>query len=165
MNFVKVDSFTVDNLKRRVIKFLRLGKKDVQTSFEVAPYGIDAGVIKDMVAVYAPTGEQGKTVIVGYLNKQQLAAKGELHLYSTDENGTEKFRIKIRNNGTVEMGGTAHNLMRYTPANQGLQDFKNLIQVELVKIQTGITGVGGAYTPGTLTVDISQSKIDEIKTL
>lgn len=164
LNFVKVDSFSIDSLSKRIVKFLRLGKKDVQTSYEVSPYGIDAAPVKDMIAIYAPTGEQGKTVLLGYVNRKQLATAGELHLYSTDSNGTEKFRIKLRGNGTVEVGGDAHNAVRYTPLNTELSNFKTQIQAELAKIQTGITMGGGSYTPGTLTLDISNAKIDEIKT-
>ena len=60
MNLVKVISSEIDNTKRRIVKFLRYGKSDVQTSFEAMPFGIDSSPTKDMIAIYAPTGENGK---------------------------------------------------------------------------------------------------------
>lgn len=118
-----------------------------------------------MVAIYAETGTKGNEVIIGYINKNQIADVGEFRTFSTDADGAVKFYIHQKNDGTCLLGGDADNAVRYQKLDDGLQQFKNLITAELVKIQTGITGVGGAYSPGTLTVDISQSKINEIKTL
>ena len=160
----KIISTTTDNAKRRILKFLRQGN-DAQTGYESAPFGIDGVPFKDMVAIHATTQRKGESVILGYINKNQLAAVGELHLYSTNAQGVEQFRIKIKNNNTCELGGNADNSVRYTPLNQGAQDFKDLLAAEFVKIQMSIAQVGGVYTPGTLTFDISNSKINEIKTL
>lgn len=160
---VKLDSFRIESSKR-ILKFLRLGKNDVQTAGESAPWGIDSAPVKDCIAIYGPTLVNGKAVILGYINKQQLADVGELHLYSTDSEGNEKFRIKIKNDGNCEIGGNSDNAVRYTPLNQGLQDFKDLLIAELIKIQTGIIAAGGSYTPGVLTVTISDAKINNIKT-
>jgi hypothetical protein len=66
MNLIKIYSSTVDNLQRRVVKFLRFGKDDVRTSFQTGPYGIDHNPIKDMLAVYGETTKNGDTVIIGY---------------------------------------------------------------------------------------------------
>ena len=156
LNAVKIISSEIDSKVRRVIKFLRLGKYDVQTSFQVAPYGVDSNPIKDMVAIYGPTGEKGKTVIIGYINKNQVAAPGEYRTFSTDADGELKFYIHQKANGTCEIGGSSHNLVRYTPLNSALQTELGIIAAAINAI------VPGSYSP---TLDITASKINEIKTL
>lgn len=163
MNLSKVISSEFDNLKKRLVKVLRFGKDDVQTAQEAAPFGTDSNPIKDMIAVYMPTSERGKNVIVGYLNKNQLAEVGEHRIYSTDSGGELKAYVWLKNDGNIELLGTGDNLVKYSPLNQELQEFKTAIQAELVKIQAGLTGVGGAYAPGSLTVNISDAKIEKIK--
>jgi hypothetical protein len=165
LSTANVNSTSFDILKRRLVKALRFGKSDTQTPLEVAPYGTDANPIKGMVAIYGSTQVQGQNVVIGYINKEQLAAVGEHRIYSTDSDGGLKFFVWLKNDGTCELGGDADNAVRYSPLSSELTTFKNAIQAELVKIQTAITSVGGVYTPGTLTIDISNSKIDEIKTL
>lgn len=165
MNSAKVDSFSIDSVVRRIVKVLRKGKSDVQTGLEVSPAQVDSAPLKDMVAIYAPTGSNGKAIIIGYINKNQKAEAGEFRAYSLDANAEEQIYIWLKKDGIIELGGTVDNAVRYSKLNDGLGTFKDLIQAELVKIQTSIAGVGGVYTPGTLTVNISQSKIDEIKTL
>lgn len=165
MNLVKALSSQIDSLGRRIIKFIRFGKDDVQTAIEASPYGIDSNAIKDLVAVYSETSEKGSPIIIGWLNKNQLAGKGELRMYSTDANGQQKFYTWLKNDGTMELGGNVDNAVRYAALDTAIQGFKIDIQAELVKIQTGLTGIGGVYVPGVLSVDLSAAKINEIKTL
>lgn len=165
MQVIKVYSFTIDSIKRRIVKFLRFGLNDVQTAIESAGPGVDAAPIKDMVALYAESSIKGEVFIIGYINKNQLAGPGEIRLYSQDSNGNQKFYTWMKSNGTYELGGTADNSVRYSPLNSGLSNFKTEIQAELIKIQAAISALGGAYTPGTLSIDISEAKINEIKTL
>lgn len=179
MNFVKIDSTTIDDLKRRIVKFLRLGKKDIQTSFEINPFGIDSAVPKDFIALYVPTGEKGKTAILGYINKNQLAATGGLRLYSTTEDGkTEKFYVYLTNDGFLELGGTANFAVKF-----------NELQTEFNKLKADYNSLAGKWntfvgtyapgspstvgTPPTLagqnapvnTSNIANAKNDKIKTI
>lgn len=167
MRLAKLISSEIDSLKRRVVKALGRGKSDVQTAYEAMPFGIDSRALKDMIAVFADTEGKGESVIIGYILKNQLqkVKLGETRIYSTDANGVQKFEIYLKDDGTIEIGGSANNLVKYTPLDSGLQNFKTAIQAELVKIQTAISSLGGAYAPGSLSVDISGSKINEIKTL
>lgn len=162
-NIVKTDSFSLDNLKRRIIKFL-LRATDTQTGRECAPFGVDAGPVKGMQAIYAPTQNRGESVIIGYINTNQLAAVGELHLYSTNSNGTEQFRIKLKNDGNCELGGNADNAVRFAPLKQGLQNHNTQVLAELNKISTAIAALGGIYTVGSVSVDIDNAKLTNIKT-
>jgi len=146
------------------VKVLRYGLSDVSTPEQALPFGIDSKPIKNKRAVVLNTARKGKNVTVGYLIQSELTESGETRIYSTDNDGIEKFYVQLFKDGTCEIGGDADNMVRYAPLNNNIQDFKNQIQAQLVLIQTGIVGAGGAYTPGTLTVDISTSKIDEVKT-
>jgi hypothetical protein len=161
ITLAKVDSTTITD-KQREIKVLQFGAK---TADECAPFGEDSNPLKDMIAVYAETAEVGEPVIIGYLNENQLAAVGEKRLYSLKPDGSLSFYTWLRNNGTMELGGNAHNLVRYEPLNNALQSLVNKINAELVKIQTGLTAVGGVYAPAPVSVDVSASKINEIKSL
>ena len=177
MNLVKTISTKIDSLNRRIIKFLRYGKDDIQTSFESYPFGIDSNPVKDLIAIYSPTNEKGKTVILGYLNKNQLAKVGENRLYSTDEDGNEVFYVYLKNNGEAEIGGNSDNMVRYSPLKDEYDKTKDVLD-SILNILTGapinepgngapsaLQAALSAALVGKSTGDISGSKIDEIKTL
>lgn len=174
MNLTKTISTTVDSLARRVVKVLRYGRDDVQSGYAVAPFGVDSNPIKDMVAVYAPTGTKGETVVIGYINKNHIAGIGELRQYSTDEDGEEQFYLWLRNNGTIEIGGDAKNVARYqeleTAFNELRDDFNTLVLIFNGHSHSGVTPGGGITGVTTATgsqsaADITGAKIDEIKCL
>lgn len=179
MNFVKIDSTLVDNLTRRVVKFLRLGLRDVQTSLQAGPYGSDTNPIANMVAVYAPTDERGKTVILGYINKNQLAQPGEHRIFSTNEDGELQTYLWLKNDGNMAIGGDADNMVRFSELKTGFDqlktDLNDLIQkynshTHLLTIVPTVGTATGTAAP-TITqdtpsnADIDGAKIDEIKTL
>jgi len=165
MNITKVISTSFDIVKRRITKVLKHGKDNVVTGLECAPYGIDSNPIADMRAIYSITEDTGRKVIIGYININQLAGVGETRIYSTDSNGVLKSFIWLKNDGTYQFGGTADNAVRYAPLNTGLQQLVTALQSELALIAAGIATGGGSYTPGTLNLNITGSKINEIKTL
>ena len=107
MQLVKVLSSSYDKAKKRLIKLTRFGKSDTQTAMEAMPFGLDSNPIKDMIAVYAATSETGKEVIIGYLNKNQLADAGELRLFSTDATGSLKANVWLKKDGTIELNGNS----------------------------------------------------------
>lgn len=163
MNFVKIDSFSFDTVKRRVLKFLR-NSRNAETATDASPFGYDAGPLKDMRAIYMPSGEKGKDVIVGYLNANLKAAEGEVRLFSLDANGNQSTFVWLHNNGIIDLGGTADNAVRYAKLNDAVTQHNAQVVAELGKIATAIGSLGGAYTPGTVTFNIAQAKINEIKT-
>jgi hypothetical protein len=173
MNLVKTISTEVDRLQRRVAKFLRYGKKDIRTSLQIAPHGIDSNPTKDLMALYADTEEKGKSVLIGYLNLNVLAAVGETRLYSTDANGELKTFIWLKADGTMELGGNAKHLARFEELKTGFdqlkQDFNNFVSTTFNAHMHPTAGTG-APSPPTLTgtastASIDSSKINEIKTL
>lgn len=176
INFVKTISTALAD-KKRIIKILRLGNADVQTSDEVSSFGIDSNVPKDFIALYASTGQKGENVIIGYINKHQLAAVGESRIYSTNEAGDEVAAyLHFKNDGTIEFNGSEDNLVRYSKLKEEYDKTKEVIDIIIQTLQAPINEPGsgapsafqaalkGALT-GKATGDISPSKIDEIKTL
>jgi hypothetical protein len=172
----RVISTAIDSLSRRVIKFLGFGKDDVQTALESYPYGVDSNPIKNMVAVYSPTSIKGKGVIIGYLNVKQLANVGEFRTFSTDANGNLKFYTWLKNDGTMELGGSTKNLARYQELEVAFNELKgdhnDLVNAFNAHMHaTAGSGPPSLPTPGSgipalpSTADITGSKIDEIKTL
>lgn len=149
---------------RRIIKFIRYGKDDVQEAEQIAPHGIDSHPIKDMVAIYADTTTLGEPVLIGYINEDQLAEMGETRLYSTNANGELQSWIWLKNNGTIEFLGNAHNLVRYLPLSSSLNALTISINTELGKIAAAIGTLGGAYVPGAVSINIADAKIEELKT-
>lgn len=173
LNITKILSTDFDDIKRRIIKVLRKGNSDVQTSMEASPFGIDSNPLKDMIAIYGPTEEKGKTVIIGYVQKDKLADIGETRLFSTDADGAEQFFIWLKNDGTAEIGGTDYHMVRYEKLEEAFNelksDFNNFITAYNTHTHIGVTvGLGSTSftTPGTQSAaDITPAKISEIKCL
>jgi len=170
INVTKTISTSIKNAVR-FVKFLRMGKSDVQECRQASPFGIDSAPTKDMAAIYAKTGEVGKPVIIGYINKNQISEAGETRLFSTDENGTVKIALHLKNDGTAEIGGNSKNMVRFQELETGFNtlktDFNNLVIAYNLHIHPSSSGTTSpTVTQGTSsTADISGSKIDEIKTL
>jgi hypothetical protein len=163
MQLVKTISTDFDKLKHRIVKFLRFGMNDHQTSKQAAPYGVDSNPIKDMIAVYSATSETGNSVILGYLNKDMVAEPGEIRLFSTETDGGLKAVVFLKKNGHIWLNGAADNLVRYNKLNQNIQAFAGSINAELVKINTAILALGGTYQIQHVTVDIQESKVESVK--
>ncbi len=177
MNLTKVISTSFDSLNRLKVKFLRMGKSDVQECLEVSPYGTDSNPVKDMVAIYTPTGENGKNAIIGYINKNRLAEIGENRIFSTDSDGVLSTYIWLKNDGTMEIGGDADFMVRYSVLETAFNDLQGTVN-DLISAfnshmhATAATGPPSIPTPIPSsipaipsTADISGAKIDEIKTL
>lgn len=174
MTFGKIISTELDKLKRRLIKIARFGKDDIQTPIEVSAYGLDSNPIKDTIAVYALTNEKGKAVIVGYLVKDKKAEVGEYRFFATDDKGTEKFYVWLRNTGEIEIGGTTNYAVKYNELKQELdklkQDHNNFLTEYKAHVHTGGILSGGMTGPTTSTQipnasDFSKAKNDKIKTI
>lgn len=173
-SYIKVLSSEFDKLKRRVIKYIRFGASNAHTSLQAAPHGIDSNPVKDMIAIYANTNGDGESVIIGYLNRDQLAAVGETRLYSTDVNGVMKTYHWLKNDGTQEIGGNTDFMVRYSKLeeafNQLKSDFNALVQAHNTHTHPGVQAGGGltGATPTTgnpSNANIAPAKISQIKTI
>lgn len=174
MNLVKVKS-TIINESKRFVKFLRLGNKDVQECNESSPFGFDSNPVEGMVAIYSKTSVIGEPVIIGYINKNQIADVGESRMYSTNSDGDVQTYIHLKNDGNMEIGGDADFMVRFNKLNDGFKelrdDFNNFTSTTFAThVHPGVfPGVAStAVTPSVATpstASIDDAKIDEIKTL
>ena len=146
----------------RILKVLQFG---IKTADEVSSFGDDSNPLKDMTAIYAESSEAGEPVILGYINTNQISKEGEKRIYSLKSDGSTSFYIHLKNDGTMEFGGTADNLVRYSPINTALNQQAVDINTELSKISAALALIGGVYTPTPINIDVSGSKIDEAKSL
>jgi hypothetical protein len=176
VNIVTLISSSIEEGKR-ILKFLRYGKEDIQTSFESSPYGVDSVPIEKLKGVYS-ISESGKKVLLGYINTNQIAEIGETRLFSTDENGALQMWLHLKNDGTAEFFGSDDNFVRYSKLEEAFNelksDFNSLVQSYNSHIHTttatiSATAVPGVIAPTTATgsssgADISPAKIEELKT-
>lgn len=156
-------------------KFSIKSLADVNTAWQAAPVGTDAVPRKNTVAVYSETLTQGKPVILGYINLNQLAGEGEHRTFSEDAAGNVKFYIWQKADGTCEIGGTGDFMVRYNEmaaAFQEVQDDVNNLK-QLISTWVVVSGDGGgalktilgSWAGAPLVEDITKAKIAEVKTI
>lgn len=163
---------TIITAGKRFITAVCNGKSDVRTPWECAPAGLDSSPIADMQAIYSRTNSVNQPgVIVGYVNKHQQAASGEYRFYSTNSNGDVQASGWLHADGsivytgtTIELLGNANHATQYEALNTQLQNMITAINVQLGLIATGVSGGGGSYTPGDLSLDLTSAKLTNIKT-
>lgn len=175
---VKMISNSYDSLGRLISKFQRMGKADIQEVITVGPFGVDSRAIKDMVAIHAQTGVSGESVVIGFINKDCIAAIGENRIFSTDENGILSTYIHLKNDQTMEIGGNTDFMVRYSELENAFDQLKS----DHNQLAQKWDSFCSLYTPGSpstvgtpptlatstvgqSTADITGAKIEEIKTL
>lgn len=169
---IKVNLTTLGKLGERLIKSIGFGASDVQTSDQIASHGIDSNPIKGLIAIKAGTSIAGETVVLGYINPDQIAESGEIHLFATDSDGVEKFRIKVKNDGTCEIGGDARNAAGFQELQMGhdelRDDHNTLVTLFNAHVHPGVTpGPGATLVTLTLaspsTASIDGAIVNEVK--
>lgn len=145
---------------QRILKVLQYGPK---TANECGPFGLDSSPLEDYTAIYAETANVGESLIIGYIQKTQLAEQGETRLFSLDSNGLLKAEIFCKADGTISLNGGGFSSVRYENLNNELQQLKNDINTELSKVQTAITTLGGTYANTPLILDLTTAKSETIK--
>jgi hypothetical protein len=173
--WVKVISNEIANGFRKP-KVRRLGDGDIQTSYQVSPAGIDSAPPDGMVAVFAGTNKSGKPIIAGYLNKDLLAQKGETRIFSVDGDRELSTYIWLKADGTMEIGGDADNMVRFSPLKSAYDELRD----DLNDLKQKWNTFASAYVPGgpssvglpptaqtspVSSASVDDAKIDEIKTL
>lgn len=82
---------------------------------------------------------------------------GDSKVYSTDADGNEAATIKLLADGTIEINGNNDNAVSWDDLNTALQGLVTAINANFG------TKLDGAGTPGTLTLSLTSSKVDEVK--
>lgn len=169
IRLVKIISTSIDGLVR-FVKFYYRGRSDIRNAPEFAPFGIDGNPLKDTVAICVQTGQDGKTFVVGYLNKNQFAEPGELRLFSMDATGTEKTYQWFKKDGTIEILGNNDNLVRYSKTEEAFNQLKSdrdATDAAFAAHTAAVAVILGTpvYVSVPSTANIIPAKINEIKTL
>lgn len=144
----------------RVVKSKEEGTK---TPFLFEGFGEDSHPLKGMTALMMDTQADGESVIVGFLDVEKVTALGEKRIFSLKENGDLSSFIWLKNDGTIEFNGNKNTLVKYTELKQKCDALESFINNELLKIQTAISGLGGAYAPAQANFDISSSEAVNLK--
>lgn len=162
LSFSKVKEVLIE----KGLRSLKVEQFGVKTGDVVSDFGDDSHPLKDMIALYGRTTEDGENVIIGYLNENQLAAVGEKRIFSLKADGSKSFDVWLKNDGTLEMGGNAFTTVKYEPLDTSLKAQDGLINVELAKISAVLNSlVPGSYTPTPVMTNISPSQNMKIKTI
>lgn len=165
MKISKVISTIIEN-GYNIVKILRLGESDVQTGYNVQPYGIDGNIPAGYRAIFSDTGNRGDKIIIGVINTKALAQVGELRLHSEKADSSESFVIHLKNDGTCEIGGSSDNLVRFSKLEEAFNELKEKFNTFAQNYSPGgpsSQGLPASIQPSN--ADISGAKINEIKTL
>lgn len=160
ITFSKVKESIINSF--RSIKVLQFGAK---TADVVAPFGDDSSPLENMTAIYAETTNVGESIVIGYINTNQIALPGEKRIFSLDTSGNLSNYIHLKTDRSIEIGGNTNNLVRYTPLVSGLVANDALINAELAKIATAIGTLGGSYVPSVISTNIALAKVEDVKVL
>lgn len=144
----------------RILKVQQLGAK---TADECMPFGEDSNPLEGMVAIFAETGVSGEPVIIGYINKNQLAGKGEKRIYSLKEDGNLSSYIWLKGNEEIHINGNQNSLTKYEPLDLAVKNLDSQLNEQLTLIATAIGTVGGSYVPTTIQTNISNAKAEDLK--
>lgn len=160
------------------IKCLIWGASDSRTAEQSLPHGIASKPVIGRVAVYSKTENNGRAVILGYVDATDDIQSGELKLYATNSEGVEQSNVLFTNDGYCEFMGDDDNFVRYsvlnTKFNELKSDFNALVSmynahIHITTATVGATTVLGVLSPtvsqGTnSTASIADAKISHIKT-
>ena len=161
ITYSKLKSSVIENGKR-ILKVLQFGTK---TAKECAPFGFDSAPLENMTAIYGETSNAGESVILGYINKNQLAEPGESRIFSLDSTGVVKAYFFAKNTGEIHINGNEFFAVRFDPLNSALLDQQTKINQELTKISISVAALGGSYinTPLINTFEGCKSSTIKIK--
>ena len=149
---------------KRILKVVQYGTKSADV---VSSFGDDSAPLKDMIAIYANTSENGDNIIIGYLNKNQISKPGEKRIFSLKSDGSLSFDIHLKTDGTCEIGSDVDNAVRFSKLEQGFNNLRDDLNNFILIYNTHTHANAGAAPPSGLgtssTANIVGAKIEEIK--
>lgn len=164
ITFSKISSSSIVNFFRS-FKVKQFG---VKTADHVSSFGDDSAPLKDMVALFAETSNNAEPVVIGFINKNQLAQPGEKRIFSLQSNGALSADIYLKSDGTIEFHGNQKNMVRYQELETAFNELNNKFNALVIKFNAHSHAANGSAPPATpaesSTADIAPAKIDNIKT-
>lgn len=159
ITFSKIKSASIEQGKR-ILKVFQFGVKTAKESY---PFGFDSMPPEDWTAIYSDTSNNEEAVIIGYINKNQVSGVGESRMYALNSSKSVVGYVMCKASGVTEINGNQYTAVRFSPLKTAIDAKDTLIQQELVKISTALTGVGGVYAPGTITTNLTNSESPTVK--
>lgn len=148
-----------DGDKNRILLQVEMLEDDIRTVELMPGSGEDYNPAIGSRVFVADAEESSQIGIETTDNLEPETDPGEKEIYSTDNPVTTKLaRLKLNSAGEIELNGNADNAVRWSELNTALQTLVTAINAALA------TKDDGSGSAGTLTLDLSLAKIDEVKT-
>lgn len=125
IQLVKIISTRIDSANRRLVKFFRFGKDDVQEVLNASASGDDSPPTENMRGIYVQTSQVGTPVLVGYINDKQIAKPGEKRIFATDQNGNVLLHFYMKDDSTIELGGTGNYAVKFNQLKAEFNELNN----------------------------------------
>lgn len=155
----KLKSSSIEKGKR-ILKVFQFGAK---TAKECGPFGFDGCAPENWTAIYSDTSNKDESVIIGYINKNQLAEAGGSRIYALGSSGEVVGYVYARASGVLELNGSEFSGVRFQNLVQAINAQNSLINSELAKVAASIALLGGSYTPGTISTNLASSESPTVK--
>ena len=130
--------------------------KDIQTVQHVTLSGDDSGPVNDSEVIILDLGPAFKVAIAVDDLIEPTMPPGEKKIYSSEAGAIKAF-ISLLASGIIELNGNADNAVRYTALNAQLQTLVGQINAVLG------TKADASGTAGSLALDLTSAKVDEVK--
>lgn len=171
IQLVKIISTNIDSANRRLVKFFRFGKDDVQEVLSASCVGDDSPPIENLRGIYVQTSQVGTPVLVGYINDKQIAKPGEKRIFATDQNGNLLLHFYMKDDSTIELGGTGNYAVKFnelkTQFNELQTKFNNLVTSYNLHVHpvSGSATLVTTSTALTSSANIDNAKNSKIQTI
>lgn len=159
ISFSKIKSSVIEAGKR-ILKVEQFGAKTAKESY---PFGFDSSAPEGFTAIFAETTNKDASVIVGYINKNQLATIGESRMYAVDPSGEVVGFVYARASGVLELNGSAFSSVRFQSLKIAIDNNDASINAEFSKLATAITSLGGVYIPATIETNLANTESATVK--
>ena len=157
----KINSSTIEAGKR-ILKVIGIGGS-AYTAKESYPFGFDSVPPKGYTALYSDTSNRDESVIIGYINKNQLAEVGGSRMFAVGESGDVSGFLYARASGVLELNGSDYSAVRFQELKTQIDLLQTQINSQWPLIASGIATGGGSYTPTNVDIDLASAESETVK--
>lgn len=157
----KISSSAIDGGKR-ILKVIGIGGS-AYTAKESYPFGFDSVPPEGYTALYSDTSNRDESVIIGYINKNQLSEIGGARIYAVGSSGEVSGFLYARASGVLELNGSDYSAVRFQELKTQIDLLQTQINSQWPLIASGIATGGGSYTPTNVDIDLANSESPTIK--
>lgn len=143
--------------QRLMLQVQLTGPDDIQTVEYVPLPGTDANPINGSKVFVMPVANSYLIAFGADDGVTPSTDMGENFLYSVDDTGTVAALIKLLKSGIIEINGDADFAVRFDALDTAIQTFVTSLNALFA------TKADASGAAGTLTLDISGAKVDEVK--